>query len=70
MKVYTFETGKKVVERYDLKSIKKLALSEAIKTNENVLITCQHKPSYKISWFTMYPDGTFIKDADKLSFNG
>jgi len=62
MKVYTFETEKGSFEYYDLRRAKKKALEIAKEINDEVLVTCMHKPSYKQDWFTAMPDGRFLTD--------
>ena len=68
MKVYTFETGKKVFEFYNIKAAKNKALEIAKETKKEVLLTCTNKPSYKQDWYTVCPDGTITTDA--LNFRG
>lgn len=60
MKVYTFETRKNFFEYYDFRKAKKKALEIAKESNEEILITCINKPSYKQDWYTAFPDGQFI----------
>ncbi len=62
MKVYTFETEKGFFEYYDLRRAKKKALEIAKELNDEVLVTCMHKPSYKQDLFTAMPDGRFLTD--------
>lgn len=63
MKEYTIEiTPKETFECYDIRKAKKKALELAKQTNEEVLITCVHTPSYKQDWFTAFPDGRFLID--------
>ena len=63
MKAYTIEiTPKETFECYDIRKAKKKALELAKQTNEEVLITCIHIPSYKQDWFTAFPDGRFLTD--------
>ena len=62
MKVYTFETEKKFFEYYDIRKAKKKALEIAKEINDEVLVTCINKPSYKQDWYTAFPDGSFLTD--------
>ena len=62
MKEYTFETEKGFFEYYDIRKAKKKALEIAKDINDEVLVTCMHKPSYKQDWFTAFPDGRFLTD--------
>ena len=63
MKIYTIEiTPKQTFECYDIRKAKKKAFELAKQTNEEVLITCIHIPSYKQDWFTAFPDGRFLTD--------
>lgn len=62
MKVYTFETSVGFYEYYDKRSAKKKALEIAKQVNDEVLVTCMHKPSYKQDWFTAFPNGSFTTD--------
>ena len=43
-------------------SNEKEALEIAKEINDEVLVTCMHKPSYKQDWFTALPDGRFLTD--------
>ena len=61
MKEYTFETEKGFFTYYDIRRAKKKALEIAKEINDEVLVTCMHKPSYKQDWFTALPDGRFLK---------
>jgi len=63
MKVYTFETEKGFFEYYDIRKAKKKSLEIAKELNEEVLVTCMHKPSYKQDWYTALPDGRFLTDT-------
>ena len=56
MKEYTFETEKGFFTYYDIRRAKKKALEIAKEINDEVLVTCMHKPSYKQDWFTALPD--------------
>jgi hypothetical protein len=67
MKVYTFEVNG-FHEFYDLRKAKTAAIEVAKQINDEVLVTCLHKPSYKQDWFTAYPDGRFETDGNGLSF--
>ena len=67
MKVYTFEVSKKFFEYYDIRKAKKKALEISKEINNEVLVTCTHKPSYKQDWFTAFPNGTFTTDAKGFS---
>ena len=69
MKQYTFETEKGFFEFYDIRNARKKSLEIAKEINDEVLVTCMHKPSYKQDWFTAMPDGRFITDGKNLSFN-
>ena len=62
MKVYTFETKKGFFEYYDIRKAKKKALEIAKEIDDEVLVTCINKPSYKQDWFTAFPDGSFLTD--------
>ena len=62
MKEYTFETEKGFFEYYDIRKARRKALQIAKELNDEVLVTCMHKPSYKQDWFTAMPDGRFITD--------
>ena len=62
MKVYTFETPKGFFEYYDIRKARKKALEVAKEINDEVLVTCIHKSSYKQDWFTAYPDGNWTID--------
>lgn len=59
---YTFETPNGFVEYYDIRKARKKALQIAKEINNEVLVTCMYKPSYKQDWFTAMPDGRFITD--------
>ena len=60
MKVYTFETEKGFFEYYDLRRAKKKAIEIAKEINDDVLVTCIIKPSYKQDWYTATPCGQFL----------
>ena len=62
MKEYTFETPAGFFEYYDIRKARKKALQIAKEINNEVLVTCMYKPSYKQDWFTAMPDGRFITD--------
>lgn len=62
MKEYTFETSVGFFEYYDIRKAKKKALEIAKQINDEVLVTCCYKPSYKIDLFTAFPDGTWSLD--------
>ena len=64
---YTFETPNGFVEYYDIRKARKKALQIAKEINNEVLVTCMYKPSYKQDWFTAMPDGRFI--TDRKGFN-
>lgn len=67
MKIYTIEiTPKQTFECYDIRKAKKKAFELAKQTNNEILITCMHVPSYKQDWFTALPDGKFL--IDRLNF--
>ena len=61
MKQYTFETVKGFFEYYDIRNARKKALEIAKEINDEVLVTCVHKPSYNQDWYTALPDGRFFK---------
>jgi hypothetical protein len=64
MKIYTIEiTPKQTFEYYDIRKAKKKALEIAKEINDEVLVTCMHKPTYKQDWFTAFPDGRFLIDC-------
>lgn len=69
MKQYTFETEKGFFEYYDIRKARKKALEIAKEINDEVLVTCIHKPSYKQDWFTALPDGRFTTDLKGYSAN-
>jgi hypothetical protein len=62
MKVYTFETSVGFFEFYDIRKARKKALEIARKINDEVLVTCINKPSYKQDWYTALPNGEFLTD--------
>jgi len=63
MKVYTMETEKGFFEFYDLRKAKKQSLAIAKDIDDEVLVTCIHKPSYKQDLYTALPDGRFLTDT-------
>lgn len=69
MKISSFEINNQYFEFYNLRQCKKEALIKAKELNEPILITCVYKPSYKMDWFTLYPDGRFETNALKISAN-
>jgi hypothetical protein len=69
MKVYTFETKVGYFEYYDLKTTRNKALEVAKQINDDVLITCVNKPSYRMDWFLALPTGEFLKQVSGISFN-
>lgn len=69
MKEYTIEiTPISTFECYDIRTAKKKALELAKQTNEDVLVTCIHTPTYRQDWFTALTDGRFI--TDRKGFKG
>ena len=62
MKEYTFETPLGFFEYYDIRKARKKALEIAKEINDEVLVTCMHKSSYKQDWFTAYPGGSWTID--------
>ena len=56
------ETEKGFFECYDIRRAKNKALEIAKEINDEVLVTCMHKPSYKQDWYTAFPDGRFLTD--------
>jgi len=69
MKEYTFETPKGFYEYYDIRPARKKALEIAKEINDEVLVTCMHKPSYIQDWYTAFPDGRFTLDMKGFSAN-
>jgi hypothetical protein len=63
MKVYTFEIGKDFFEYYDIRPAKKKSLQIAKETNQEVLVTCVHKPSYKQDLYIALPNGEFLTEV-------
>lgn len=62
MKVFSFEVKNSYQEFYTLRSVKKAALEKAAELGTEVLVTCMHKPSYRMDWFTALPDGRWLTD--------
>jgi hypothetical protein len=56
-------------EFYTIKSVKAAALKAAKELDKPILVTCTHKPSYRMDWFTMMPDGTWMTNGLGLKFN-
>jgi D-tyrosyl-tRNA(Tyr) deacylase len=67
MKEYTFETPNGFFEYYDIRKARKKALEIAKEINDEVLVTCMHKPSYKQDWFTAHPNGNWTIDMKGFS---
>jgi len=70
MKVYSIEPEDlDYQEFYSIKAVKAAALRAAKELNKPVYVTCTHRPSYRMDWFTMMPCGTWLVDGTGLSFN-